>query len=104
MFYIRTGDQLQQTARWLESLERGMKTSKQAILDKLEIFEDLERQMSELVGTWFGEWEVGLKDSATRTQFKQFKNTEEPFEQIDLVRERNQTRSEIGQSRACRKV
>jgi hypothetical protein len=101
MFYIRTGDRLQQNARRLESVERRIKTSKQAILDD---FRRFRAAMSELVGTWFREWEVGLKDSATHAQFKQFKNTEEPFEQIDLVRERNQTRSEIGQSRACRKV
>lgn len=93
MFYIRTGDRLQRTARWLESLEGGMKYLRQVILeDKLGICEDLERQMSELVGTWFDEWEVALKNPATRAQFKQFKNTEDRSEQIELVQERNQTR------------
>ena len=33
MFYIRTGDRLQRTARWLESLEGGMKYLRQVILD-----------------------------------------------------------------------
>lgn len=93
MFYIRTGDRLQRTARWLENLEGGMKYLKQVILDDvLGICEDLERQMSELVRTWYDEWKVALKDPATRAQFKQFKNTEERSEQIELVRERNQTR------------
>lgn len=93
MFYIRTGDRLQRTARWLESLEGGMKYLRQVILeDKLGICADLEKQMSALVGTWFDEWEVAIKDPVKRAQFKQFKNTEERSEQIELVQERNQTR------------
>lgn len=93
MFYIRTGDRLQRTARWLESLEGGLKYLRQVILeDKLGICQDLERQMGELVGTWYDEWEVAVKDPIKRAQFKQFKNTEERSEQIELVRERNQTR------------
>jgi nitrite reductase (NAD(P)H) len=93
MFYIRTGDRLQRTARWLESLEGGMKYLKQVILeDKLGICEDLERQMTELVGTWYDEWEVATKDPIKRAQFAQFKNTQERSEQIELIRERDQTR------------
>jgi nitrite reductase (NAD(P)H) len=93
MFYIRTGDRLQRTARWLESLEGGMKYLRQVILeDKLGICADLEKQMSELVGTWYDEWEVALKDPVKRAQFKQFKNTEERSEQIELVKDRGQTR------------
>jgi nitrite reductase (NAD(P)H) len=48
--------------------------------------------MSELVGTWYDEWEVAIKDPVKRTLFKQFKNTEERSEQIELIRERDQTR------------
>jgi nitrite reductase (NAD(P)H) len=93
MFYIRTGDRLQRTARWLESLEGGMKYLRQVILeDKLGICADLESQMSELVGTWYDEWEVALKDPVKRAQFKQFKNTEERSEQIELVTGPGQTR------------
>jgi nitrite reductase (NAD(P)H) len=63
MFYIRTGDRLQRTARWIESMESGLKHLTQVILeDKLGICDDLERQMSELVGTWYDEWEVAIKD------------------------------------------
>lgn len=93
MFYIRTGERLQRTARWLESLPGGIKYLRQVILeDKLGICKDLEHQMEELVGTWYDEWEVAIKDPAKRAQFKQFKNTDERSEQIELVRERNQTR------------
>ena len=48
--------------------------------------------MIELVGTWYDEWDVAVKDPVKRAEFKQFKNTEETIEQIELVRERNQTR------------
>jgi nitrite reductase (NAD(P)H) len=93
MFYIRTGDRLQRTARWLESLEGGMKYLRQVILeDKLGICDELERQMNELVGSWYDEWEVALSDPVKRAQFKQFKNTEERSEQIELVKERKQIR------------
>lgn len=93
MFYIRTGDRLQRTARWLESFEGGIKYLRKVILeDRLGICEDLERQMQELVGTWYDEWEVAVKDPIKRGQFKQFKNTDERSEQIELVRERDQTR------------
>ena len=93
MFYIQTGDRLQRTARWLESLPGGMKYLREIILeDKLNICADLERQMSELVGTWYDEWEVAVKDPVKRSQFRQFQNTDERVETIELVRERNQNR------------
>lgn len=93
MFYIRTGDRLQRTARWLESLDGGMKYLRQVILeDKLALCEELERQMSQLVGSWYDEWEVAVNDPVKSAQFQQFKNTKERSEQIELVRERNQTR------------
>ena len=93
MFYISTGDRLQRTARWLESLEGGMKYLRQVILeDKLLLCDELERQMNELVGSWYDEWEVAAGDPIKRAQFKQFKNTEERSEQIELVQERNQIR------------
>jgi len=93
MFYIRTRDQLQRTACWLESLEGGMKYLRQVILeDKLGICADLEKQMGEVVGTWYDEWEVALEDPVKRAQFKQFKNTEERSEQIELIKDRGQTR------------
>src|SRR5579859_4187211 len=94
MFYIRTGDRLQRTARWLESMDGGMKYLRQVILeDKLGICKDLEEKMQALVGTWYDEWEVAVRDPVKRAQFKQFKNTEERSEQIELIRERDQTRT-----------
>lgn len=52
MFYIRTADKLQRTARWVENLPGGIEYLKDVILkDKLGIAEDLEKQMQALVGT-----------------------------------------------------
>ena len=76
-----------------KSRKRGLKYLRQVILeDKLGICKDLEQQMSDLVGTRYDEWEVAIKDAVKRAQFKQFKNTDERFEQIELASERNQTR------------
>lgn len=93
MFYISTADALQRTARWLESLEGGIKYLRHVILeDKLGLCKELERQMNELVGSWYDEWEVAARDPVKCAEFKQFKNTEERSEQIELIHERSQTR------------
>merc|ERR1711939_41796 len=76
MFYIRTADKLQRTARWLENLPGGIKYLREVILeDKLGICASLEAQMEELVGTFFDEWAEAVKDPAKSKQFTQFKNT-----------------------------
>jgi nitrite reductase (NAD(P)H) len=67
MFYIRTADRLQRTARWLENLPGGIKYLKEVILDdKLGIVSELEKQMQELVGTYFCEWTQVVNDSERR--------------------------------------
>src|SRR5213075_2389973 len=93
MFYICTRDRLQRTARWLESLEGGTKYLRQVILDdKFGICKDLEQQINGLVGTWYDEWEIVTQDPIKRSQFRQFINTDERSEQIELVQEREQMR------------
>jgi nitrite reductase (NAD(P)H) len=67
MFYIRTADKLQRTARWLESLPGGLKYLQDVILnDKLGICAELEKQMQELVGTYFCEWTEVVRDPERR--------------------------------------
>lgn len=67
MFYIRTADKLQRTARWMEALPGGIKYLKEVILDdKLGICAELERQMQELVGTYFCEWTEVVKNAERR--------------------------------------
>lgn len=75
MFYIRTADKLQRTARWMEALPGGIKYLKEVILeDKLGICADLEKQMQELVGSYFCEWTEVVKDAGRRkyTHFSLF--------------------------------
>lgn len=93
IFYIRTADRLQRTARWIEALPGGLAYLKEVILeDKLGICADMERQMQELVDSYFCEWTEILKDPVRRGAFRQFDNTEETSETLEIVQEREQTR------------
>ncbi|PGH11122.1 nitrite reductase [NAD(P)H] [Helicocarpus griseus UAMH5409] len=93
IFYIRTADRLQRTARWIEALPGGINYLKEVVIDdKLGICADLERQMEELVGTYFCEWTEALKSPEKRKHFKQFGNTNESLETVEPVTERDQQR------------
>ncbi|KAF9729165.1 hypothetical protein PMIN06_000071 [Paraphaeosphaeria minitans] len=93
-FYIRTADKLQRTARWIENLPGGIKYLQEVILqDKLGICADLEKQMQDLVGSFFCEWTEVLKSPERRALFNQFANTSENIEPaIEPTKERNQER------------
>ncbi|KAK2590961.1 Nitrite reductase [NAD(P)H] [Conoideocrella luteorostrata] len=93
MFYIRTADKLQRTARWLESLPGGIKYLQEVILDdKLGICASLESQMKELVITFFDEWAEAIKNPAMAAQFKQFHNTPDAVENVEVEQDRGQFR------------
>lgn len=113
MYYISTADKLQRTARWLEKLEGGIEFLKQVVVeDKLGVGEELERQMQELVDSYFwycsylclyvkankgpilfqSEWTEVVRNPARRAQFRQFVNTDERQEAIGSMTERGQSR------------
>ncbi|KJZ76928.1 Nitrite reductase [Hirsutella minnesotensis 3608] len=93
MFYIRTADKLQRTAPWLESLPGGLKYLQEVVLeDKLGICASLEAQMQELVESFFDEWAEAIKDPAIAAKFRQFQNTNEGVETVEVERERGQSR------------
>ena len=93
IFYIRTADRLQRTARWIENLPGGIAYLREVVLDdKLGICADMERQMQELVDGYFCEWTEILKDPVRRGAFSQFNNTAETSETIEIVSERAQKR------------
>ncbi len=93
MFYMRSADKLQRTARWIEQLPGGINYLRQVILeDKLGIAAELERQMNQLVGTFFDEWAAAIKDPARRSTFQQFANTDDTLSVVDKVDERGQQR------------
>ncbi|KAF2089627.1 nitrite reductase [Saccharata proteae CBS 121410] len=93
-FYIRTADKLQRTARWIENLPGGIKYLREVILeDKLGIAADLEKQMQDLVGTFFCEWTEVVTNPAKRALFSQFGNTDETVvDTVEPVVERGQQR------------
>lgn len=93
MFYIRTADPLQRTARWVENLPGGLNYMKEVIIDdKLSICAELERQMEELVGNYFCEWTEGLKRPELHKHFRQFANSEDRVENVSVIHEREQQR------------
>jgi nitrite reductase (NAD(P)H) len=94
MFYIRTADRLQRTARWVEQLPGGIEYLRKVILeDTLGICAELERQMQELVGTFFCEWTEVVNDPVKRKAFQQFANTEQTQEPaVETIIERDQPR------------
>lgn len=93
IFYIRTADRLQRTARWIESLPGGIAYLKEVIIeDKLGICADMEKQMQELVDGYFCEWTEILADPERQRVFRQFDNTDEGVETVEAVVERDQTR------------
>ncbi|OAP55670.1 nitrite reductase [NAD(P)H], large subunit [Fonsecaea erecta] len=94
MFYIRTADKLQRTARWVENLPGGIRYLREVVLeDKLGICAELEKQMQELVGTFFCEWTAVLNDPEKRKAFQQFANTADHREPaVEKVEERGQFR------------
>lgn len=93
MFYIRTADKLMRTARWLDEMEGGIEKLKRILLDdELGICADLEREMQELVGTYYDEWKAVVDDPERQKQFRQFVNTDERRPQVEDIVERGQPR------------
>ncbi|RYP76499.1 hypothetical protein DL771_001733 [Monosporascus sp. 5C6A] len=93
MFYIRTADKLQRTARWLEQLPGGLAYLKEVVLeDRLGICASLEAQMQELVDSFFDEWAEAIADPAIAAKFRQFANTDEALEGVETEKDRDQSR------------
>lgn len=93
MFYIRTADRLQRTARWLEQLPGGIKYLQEVVLeDKLGLCASLESQMRELVDSFFDEWAEAIRNPALAAKFKQFANTDDAADSMEVEQDREQTR------------
>ncbi|MBS3803579.1 MAG: nitrite reductase large subunit NirB [Oleiphilaceae bacterium] len=93
MFYIRTADRLQRTARWIENLEGGLDYLKQVILeDSLGINADLDTQIERLVGNYECEWKATLNNPESLKRFRQMINEEGDDPNVVMVSERGQPR------------
>ena len=87
MFYIRTADKLQRT------LPGGIKYLREVVLeDKLGICDSLEKQMEELVDSYFDEWVEAINNPERRKFFQQFDNTKETLQNMEVEEDRGQSR------------
>ncbi|MDN5700778.1 MAG: nitrite reductase large subunit NirB [Kocuria sp.] len=109
LYYIRTADKLQRTARWMEDLDEryngdGMGHLRSVIVDdSLGICADLDRDMETHVKEYRDEWAETLKDPERLRRFRPFVN--EPETQDNGARmyvlERDQIRPATAQEIAA---
>jgi nitrite reductase (NADH) large subunit len=94
MYYIRTADRLQRTARWQEELDGGLDHVRQVVVeDALGIAEELEAAMAKHIGTYQDEWAETLKDPERLRRFRSFVNApDQKDDSITFVPERGQIR------------
>ena len=94
MYYIRTADRLQRTARWQEELEGGLEHVRDVVCnDSLGIAEELEQAMASHLDSYEDEWAATLKDPERLRRFRSFVNAPaEGDPGIVQVMERDQPR------------
>ncbi|MDN5572638.1 MAG: nitrite reductase (NAD(P)H), partial [Micrococcales bacterium] len=93
MFYVRTADRLQRTARWQEELDGKIEHVKNVVVkDSLGIAADLEEAMARHIGSYEDEWAATLKDPERLARFRTFVNDVETDDSIRWVAERDQHR------------
>ncbi|POH60638.1 nitrite reductase large subunit NirB [Arthrobacter glacialis] len=94
MYYIRTADRLQRTARWQEELPGGLAHVVDVVVnDSLGIAADLEAAMAAHVDNYQDEWAATLADPERLRRFRSFVNAPESLdESIVFVPERGQIR------------
>ena len=63
---------------WLQKLRKVI------LDDALGICGDLEREMGELVGTYFDEWKAVVDDPERQKRFRQFVNTVRIFKPVSI--------------------
>lgn len=91
IFYIRTADRLQRTARWLESLDGGLEYLRQVIMhNSLDIHDSLDRQMAHLIDHYQCEWHSTLSNPEHLKRFRQSINNDQPDPQPQFTQVRQQ--------------
>ncbi len=101
MFYVRTADRLQRTARWQEELDGGLDRVRAVVCDDaLGIADELEAAMAEHVGGYEDEWASTLRDPERLRRFRSFVNAPDtPDPSVVVVREREQPRPATAEER-----
>ena len=103
MYYIRTADRLQRTARWMEDLDGGVDHVREVIVeDSLGLAEELEAAMAKHIDTYEDEWAATLRDPERLRRFRSFVNEPStPDPSIARVEERGQLRPATAEERAA---
>ncbi|QYF75217.1 nitrite reductase large subunit NirB [Cryobacterium sp. PAMC25264] len=93
MYYIRTADRVQRTARWQEDLDGGIDHVRDVVVnDSLGIAADLEAAMAAHVDVYEDEWAATLADPERLRRFRPFVNSDTPDPSLLQVIERDQPR------------
>ena len=94
MYYIRTADRMQRTARWMDDLDGGLEHVRDVVInDSLGIAADLEAAMARHVEHYEDEWAATLNNPDRLRRFRSFVNAPDAADQsIVLVEERGQRR------------
>ncbi|OYO16038.1 nitrite reductase (NAD(P)H) [Enemella evansiae] len=94
VYYVRTADRLQRTARWLEDLDGGIDHLRQVVVeDSLGLAEEFEESMARHVENYSDEWADTLADPERLRRFRSFVNAPlTPDESAQYVIERGQRR------------
>jgi nitrite reductase (NADH) large subunit len=94
MYYVRTADRLQRTARWIEDLEGGLDHVRDVVVnDSLGLADELEQAMATHVDTYEDEWAATLADPERLRRFRSFVNAPNtPDPSVARVPERGQFR------------
>jgi len=93
MFYIRTADRLQRTSVWMDNMEGGLEYLKSVIIDdKLGLANELEQEMSNVVGTYQCEWKTTIDDPIKMKRFEHFVNSKLHDDNVIFTTERKQIR------------
>ncbi|GAB3613604.1 nitrite reductase large subunit [Humibacter ginsengisoli] len=94
VYYIRTADRLQRTARWMEDLDGELDHVRSVVVDdSLGLAEELEATMRRHVDDYEDEWAATLADPDRLRRFRSFVNAPDaPDTGIPRVIERGQAR------------
>ncbi|PPF16669.1 nitrite reductase large subunit NirB [Rathayibacter sp. AY1A7] len=94
MYYVRTAERLQRTARWQEELPGGLEHVREVVCeDSLGIAAELEAAMATHVDTYVDEWAATLADPDRLRRFRSFVNAPDTADpRVATVRERGQVR------------
>ncbi|KRE30144.1 nitrite reductase large subunit NirB [Agromyces sp. Soil535] len=101
MYYVRTADRLQRTARWIEDLEGGLDHVRDVVVnDSLGLAGELEQAMAKHVDTYEDEWAATLADPERLRRFRSFVNAPNvPDPSVARVPERGQFRPATAEER-----